>query len=360
MTSLLIATLAFAATSLVLQFLIRVAPALRLMDHPGGRKSHVGTTPVVGGLSIAVVFIAALPQLDTQTWVVMVIAISMLLVVGVLDDIHDLSPPPKFLIQACAALAMFYLADVKLMTVGNLIGTGPIGMWLFAPAISAFAVIGVINALNMADGIDGHAGFISLIAFLAYAYVARESALWDQYRTLLVLAGAVAAFLALNLRSPWLKQAKTFLGDSGSMVMGFLIATFAIDLSHGAGRTFSPICALWVVVIPLCDCVSLMIRRKLAGRSMFAADRYHFHHFLLERGFSVGQATMVSASANGVCAAIGVLGWKMSIPEPIMFAGFVALFIGYHWYMSRVSRAPQETGALVKAKQSPQWHDNAV
>ena len=339
MISLLIATLAFATTALVLQGLIRMAPALRLMDHPGGRKDHAGTTPVVGGLSIAVVFIAALPFLNTHAWAVMAFAMSILLVVGVLDDIHDLSPTPKFLVQACAALAMFYLGEVKLLTVGDLIGSGPLGMWYFAPAITAFAVIGVINAINMADGIDGHAGFISLIAFLAYAYVARESALWDQYKMLLILAGGVAAFLALNARSPWLKQARTFLGDSGSMAMGFLIATFAVDLTQGPGRTFSPICALWVVVIPLCDCVSLMIRRKLAGGSMFAADREHLHHHLRDRGLRVGQATMVSAAANTVCAAIGVTGWKMNVPEPVMFAGFVTFFITYHWYMSRIFRA---------------------
>ena len=108
-------------------------------------------------------------------------------------------------------------------------------------------------------------------------------------------------------------RAKTFLGDSGSMVMGFLIASFAVDLTQGPGRTFSPICALWVVVIPLCDCVSLMIRRRLAGGSMFAADRQHLHHYLLVRGLSVGQATLVSAGATLVCAVIGLMGWKLRL-----------------------------------------------
>ena len=342
MISLTIAGITFVSTLLVLLVLIRLAPSLKLMDHPGGRKEHPGKTPVVGGLGIAIVTIVALPYLHTQAWMVTVLAYSMLLVIGVLDDVYNLPPTPKFLFQAGASLLMFYLADVKLMSVGNLIGYGPIGTWLFAPAITAFAVIGVINAINMADGMDGHAGFISLITFLAYAYVARESALWDQYKLLLALTGSVTAFLALNARSPWLKQAKTFLGDSGSMLMGFIIACFAVDLTQGPGRTFPPICALWVVVIPLCDCVSLMIRRKRSGRSMFAADRHHLHHYLLMRGLSVGQATMASAAANLVCASIGVLGWKLEVAEPVMFAGFVALFVSYHLHMSRVFRGPTE------------------
>ena len=338
MVSLTISSIALFSTLLVLLVLIRMAPSLKLLDHPGGRKEHLGKTPVVGGLSIALVFLVALPVLNTSTWAGMALAISILLLIGVLDDLHDLPPLPKFVAQAFAALLLFYLADVKLLSVGNLIGTGSIGTSLLGPWITVFAVIGVMNAINMADGIDGHAGFISLITFVAYAYVARESGLWEQYKLLLVLCGGVAAFLMLNARSPWLKQARTFLGDSGSMVMGFLIASFAVDLTQGPGRTFSPICALWVVVIPLCDCVSLMIRRKLAGNSMFAADRQHLHHYLLLRGLSVGQATMASATANVACAAIGVLGWKLNVAEPIMFAGFVALFVAYHFYMARVFR----------------------
>ena len=338
MISLSITFAAFAATLLVLWALIHFATALKLLDHPGGRKDHIGATPVVGGLSIAVAFIFALPSLNVQSWWVWALAMSILLIVGVLDDLHDLSPLPKFVAQACAALVMFYFANVKLLTVGNLIGAGPIGMWIFAPAFTAFAVIGVINAVNMADGIDGHAGFIGLTAFTAYAYVARESALWDQYKMLLALAGGTAAFLAFNARSPWLQRARTFLGDSGSMMLGFIIAMFAVDLTQGAGRTFPPICALWVVVIPLCDCVSLMIRRKRAGRSMFAADRCHLHHYLLGRGLRVGQATMASTAANIGCAIIGIAGWKLNVPEPVMFALFVALFVGYHFQMSRAFR----------------------
>jgi UDP-GlcNAc:undecaprenyl-phosphate GlcNAc-1-phosphate transferase len=344
MISLTIATLGFVSTLLVLLVLVRLAPSLGLMDQPGGRKDHASQTPVVGGMAITLVFIFALLVLPAQPWWVRSLAILMLLVVGVLDDIHDLPPLPKLLVQAGAALLMFYAADVKLMSVGNLLGHGAIGTSHFAPLITVFAVIGVINAVNMADGIDGHAGALSLITFLAYAYVARESALFDQYKLLLALAGGVAAFLALNTRSPWLKQARTFLGDSGSMMLGFIIACFAVDLTQGAGRTFPPICALWVVVMPLCDCVSLMIRRRLSGHSMFAADHQHLHHYLLARGLRVGQATLASAAISLACAAIGLLGWKLAVPEPVLFGGFVALFIGYHLAMTRAFRrlpAPQ-------------------
>ena len=338
MISLTIIAITFFSTFVLLLILIPLAPAWKLVDHPAGRKDHLGSTPVIGGLAMTLVFVAALFFIQTNAWLVTALAIVILLVLGVIDDIKDLTPGPKLLVQASVVLLMYYLADMRLTTVGNLIGNGPIGTWLLAPVITVFAVIGVINAINMSDGIDGHAGFISLIAFLAYAYVARESALWDQYKLLLSLVGCVGAFLVMNARAPWRTHAKTFLGDAGSMVLGFIIAWFAVDLTHGAGRTFSPICALWVVVIPLCDCVSLLIRRRLSGGRMFAADRQHLHHYLLARGLSVGKATMTSAAANLACATIALVGWKMRIPEPVMFAGFVSFFVAYHLHMSRAFR----------------------
>ena len=338
MISITIITAAFFGTLLALLVLLPLAPRWRLMDHPGGRKDHLGTTPVVGGISIALVFIAALFYVQPNAWWVAAMSVSTLLILGVIDDIRDLKPSSKLLAQAGVVLLMYYLADMRLTTVGNLVGFGPIGTWFLAPVITVFAVIGVINAINMADGIDGHAGFISLIAFSAYAYVARESALWDQYKLLLVLVGSVSAFLVLNARAPWLKHAKTFLGDAGSMVLGFIIAWFAVDLTHGTGRTFSPIGALWVVGIPLCDCVSLMIRRRLGGGHIFAADRQHLHHYLLARGLSVAQATMATAAASLVCATIALVGWKMHVSESAMFAGFITFFIAYHLHISRAFR----------------------
>jgi UDP-GlcNAc:undecaprenyl-phosphate/decaprenyl-phosphate GlcNAc-1-phosphate transferase len=329
----------FGGALLLLQVLIPIAPKLHLIDHPGGRKEHANTTPLVGGLAIALTFAVALFFLTPTHLVGILLATLLILAIGVADDIHEIPPVPKFLAQAAACLIMVFLADVELNQVGNLFGFGAIGLWVFTVPMTVFAVIGVINAINMADGIDGHSGSIALITFTAYAYVAHQSALWDDYRLLLVLAGAVAGFHLLNARWPWNKQARTFLGDTGSMLLGFLIGWFAIELTAGNGatstvaKTFPAICALWVIVMPLCDCVSLMIRRKLAHRSMFVADRQHLHHYLLNRGFTVGQASLVSAVLNTICALIGVVSWKLGVPEPIMFAAFIALFAAYHTHM---------------------------
>jgi len=339
MISLAIFLSGFGGALFLLLLLIPLAPKLHLIDHPGGRKEHHKVTPLVGGLAIALTFVTSLFFLMPTYLHGILFATLLILAIGVVDDIHEIPPIPKFLAQAAACLIMVFLADVMLNQVGDLFGTGAIGLWIFTIPMTVFAVIGVINAMNMADGIDGHVSSIAFITFTAYAYVAYESALWDDYRLLVVLAGAVAGFHLLNARWPWNKQARTFLGDTGSMLLGFLIGLFAIELTTGNGatsnikKTFPAICALWVIVLPLCDCVSLMIRRKLARRSMFVADRQHLHHYLLNRGLTVGQASFVSAVLNTICALIGIVGWKLGIPEPVMFIAFIALFAAYHTYM---------------------------
>ena len=339
MQSLVLLTVSAISGLALALLLMRLAPRLGLIDHPGGRKEHAASTPLVGGITIAFACAVGLAQLPFAAAWPMALAMAIIMVVGIADDIHEVAPLPKFMVQAAACLVMIYFADVRLHTVGDLVGLRSIGLWIFVVPLSVFAVIGVINAINMVDGIDGNTGGIALVAFAAFAFVARESGMWAQYKVLISLTGATAGFVLLNARWPWNTRARTFLGDAGSMLIGFLLGWFAIDLSASNGaptdglKTFPPICALWVLVIPLCDCVSLMLRRRKAGRSMFVADRQHLHHYLLNRGLGVGQPSAVTAGLSVVAALIGIGGWKLSVPEWVMFAGFVVLFVGYHRFM---------------------------
>lgn len=338
MNAVLIVITAIAASLLALHFMIRLAPMLGLLDQPGGRKNHGRATPVVGGLAIAFTLLVGLVMLAPANWQAMALAALMLVAVGVADDIFEISPGPKFAVQAAAGMVMVLVGHVELRSVGNLIGLGPIGMWILVLPMTVFATIGMINAVNMVDGLDGNSGIVIIVALAAYALVAYGSGLGDQFRILLLLLGATAAFLTLNLRLPWQQRARAFLGDTGSMLMGFLLAWFAIDLSNGPGRSFPPICALWVVIIPLCDCVSLILRRHKTGLGAFRADRQHLHHWLLDRGFSVTQCNLLMLLASLACAAVGVAGWKFNLPEPLLFAVFVAVFLACHLYMSHYFR----------------------
>jgi UDP-GlcNAc:undecaprenyl-phosphate GlcNAc-1-phosphate transferase len=337
------AILPFATVLIVVPLLMRIAHALGLVDHPGGRKDHAGTTPLVGGIAV---FLALLPAVFATGLgahaAALLVALAIMLVTGAADDIHDLKPLPKFAAQIAACLVMIYAGGVELRSMGNLAGWGVIGLSVFALPMTVFAAVGVINAINMMDGMDGVAGSIALVAFGWYCAVAALQGLDVLQAVALMFCSGLAGFLAFNLRFPWQPRARIFLGDAGSMVLGFALAWFAIALTQGPGRSFPPICALWVVLLPLADCVSLMSRRLRAGKSPFIADREHLHHYLAARGLGHGQALALMLGLSLVFGAVGFFGWRLGVPEPFLFWPFFFLYFGYHrWIKSEWKRLAQ-------------------
>ncbi len=312
--------------------LARFAPTLGLLDHPGGRKDHTGSVPVVGGIALVVTLLCAVFCLDrTPVPPSFLAAAGILVVVSVWDDWKELHHIPRFAAQIAAVLVMIYGAGVELKSVGDLLGWRPIGLAILSVPMTVFAVVGVINAVNMIDGMDGLAGSTSMVSLAWFGVAATLSGLPGQAGLAWILCGGLAGFLLLNLRLPWQPRARVFLGDAGSTLLGFALAWLAIDLTQGPGRTMPPIAALWVVLLPLADTVSLMARRRSRGHSPFKPDREHIHHFLLAHGFSVSGALGIMVLASVVFGAVGVFGWRMGVPEPVLFYAFASLFFIYHY-----------------------------
>lgn len=331
--------------------LSRFASALGLVDHPGGRKEHARAVPLVGGLAIfAAILVAAYVSGLAAATAWFLFALSLVIAAGFWDDVTEISPRLKLAIQVGASAIMIWGAGVELRTVGDLTGLRPIGLWIFSVPMTIFAVVGVVNAFNMLDGMDGLGGSVALVAFGWYALVAAATGLEVQAAIALVFFGAVAGFLLFNLRFPWQPHARVFLGDAGSLMIGFALGWLAIDLTQGTGRQFPPIAALWIVLLPLADCVSLMARRIRAGRSPFAADRRHVHHYLLARGLTSSQALAVLVGLSTVFGAVGFFGWWLRVPEPYLFWAFFAGFFAYHFWIQRawrrVDRKLEETARL--------------
>ena len=316
--------------------LARFAPTLGLLDHPGGRKDHHGSVPVVGGIALVVTLLCAVFCLDrTPVPPSFLAAAGILVVVSVWDDWKELHHIPRFAAQIAAVLVMVYGAGIELKSVGNLLGWNSIGLSIFVVPMTVFAVVGVINAVNMIDGMDGLAGSTSLVSLAWFGVAATLAGLPAQAGLAWILCGGLAGFLLLNLRLPWQPRARVFLGDAGSTLLGFALAWLAIDLTQGPGRTMPPIAALWVVLLPLADTVSLMARRRSRGHSPFKPDREHIHHFLLAHGFSVSGALGIMVLASVVFGAVGVFGWRMGVPEPVLFWVFFFAFFAYHYAIKR-------------------------
>lgn len=356
-TTLAFAGMAVALSALAVMLLSRVAPRLGLLDVPGGRKSHARAIPLVGGIAIFVALLAAAPLAGIAhhvSW--FLLALSVVIAVGFWDDVTEIPPRVKLAIEVGASCLMIWGAGVELHSVGDLLGWRPIGLWIFAVPLTVFSIVGVVNAVNMMDGMDGLGGGIAFVAFAWYAAMAWCSGLDVQFDTAVILCGAIAGFLLFNLRLPWQSQARVFLGDAGSLMIGFALGWFAIDLTQGPGRTVTPIAALWVLLLPLADCVSLMARRVRAGRSPFASDRLHIHHYLLARGFTHNQAVATLVALSTLFGAAGFAGWRLGLPEAALFWPFFFGYFAYHFWIARAWRrlesAPARTpGGAAQAEE---------
>ena len=318
-------------TLLVTPALIWAAHHYGLLDHPNERKRHHGATPLVGGvaMSIAVAVSAAFFLDGTNIFWGLFAAASIIVVVGFLDDWSGLPVSIRFIGQGIAALIVALFAGAQLTSLGDLFGYGPIALGVLAVPFTVFAVVGVANALNLSDGMDGLAGGLALIATSFLAVAAHIAGKERAFVALLILGGALIGFLCFNMRLPWQRRAKVFMGDCGSLMLGFILAWAAIRVTQAEENALPPAAALWFFAIPLWDTVRLLFLRKLKGRSPFQPSRDHLHHLLLRVGYSDNQVVRfihLVAIASGL---VGFVGWRAGVPDAVMFYGFLAAFAMY-------------------------------
>ncbi len=319
---------AFLLTLFALMSLRPAARKLGLVDIPGGRKTHSEATPMIGGLGIYLGLLAIyiVSPLLLPNYQDLLILSGAILVFGIIDDAIGLSPMSRLAVHSCIALGMALIADIRLETFGNILGGGPVYLGALSIPITVFATVGVINAVNMSDGLDGLSGGLAVVALLALAVcsvLAGEGALLNFSMVLIV---QVLAFLTLNLRSWWNKRVLTFLGDSGSTLLGFLLAWILIDSSQGSNPVITPVYALWFFALPLIDTVSLLIRRPLSGKSPFTPGLDHFHHRLLRSGFTRRQTVLIMYGLASIVATIGAFSHYVGINDSVMFGLFMLIF----------------------------------
>ena len=337
----LAALVALAATAALVLLLLPLARHWGWLDQPDVRKTHRQPTPLVGGVAVFVAFFAVAVGLtgSAAPLAPLLVASAIVLITGLVDDRRPLGAPVRFLAQGLACAVMVFWGGVLLTDFGQLFGPFTLGLGWLAVPITVFAALGVINAFNMIDGLDGLSGSVFVIAAAAMAVLAAVAGRADTAALLTLMIGAVLGFLALNLRLPWNRRARTFLGDSGSVLLGFWLAWMFIDLGNGsrAGveRAFAPMTAVWLIGVPLLDTTRLMRNRWKAGRSAFEADRHHLHHAFLAAGFTVGQAWWGIVGLSALFAAVGV-GFELAgAPDWVSFYTFIAAGLVYLRVMKR-------------------------
>ncbi len=329
-------------TWLALSLLQPVAGRLDLLDHPKGRKDHAHPTPITGGIAMAVgVMVAGMMTLTTvgTSFFGFMAAALLLVVVGLLDDKYDLRWWIRVLAQVAAALIMVYVGDVRISQLGPAFGLPDMSLgWLSVP-FTVFATVGLINAVNMVDGIDGLAGTLVLTALVLFSFAALYSGNTLIGERSLVLAGAVAAFLYFNLRTPWRPRAALFMGNAGSAFLGFAIAWIAFRLTQSPSHPVNPSLALWLLPIPVMDCLVLLARRVRQRKSPFSADRDHIHHLMLDAGFTPSLICATLAIFSALCGLAAGQAMRFDVPHPVIVAVFVAMCMAWYWVTSRRQRA---------------------
>ena len=323
-----------------LRMLMPFAVKFRLVDKPDQRKLHKGAVPLVGGLSAFVgVFLGVMLGMPlTSGYLIFLLCASVLVVLGAVDDARDISAKFRLFAQVVLGAVLVYGSGDSLESFGNLVGLGVIELGVFGPLVSIAAVIGATNAFNMIDGIDGLAGSLSLIALLSLALLFSVSDGHEAGLALsLGLSCALIPYLMANLRIPPFKR-RIFMGDAGSMFIGFAIVWLMIQGAPLEGAAFRPVTALWLIALPLIDMVVIMVRRARKGQSVMNPDREHLHHIFMRAGFSDRQALMLISFVAMLFASFGLLGEFFQIPEWVMFAAFALVFALYDYALGRVWR----------------------
>lgn len=317
------------ASLFVLPKLARIAKAIGLLDKPAEkRKVHKIPRPLVGGIGIIIAAtFSALILVPLAGMRGYFLGLSLLLLVGFLDDFKELGHRQKFFAQIVATALLMYFSKIYLVTFGDLAGFGEIVLpplsWIIW-TLTIFCVVGVINAINLMDGLDGLAGGISFVAFLAFAIHASIAGNETLLLLNLALAGAVLGFLRFN----WYPSS-LFMGDAGSLCLGFSLAFMALALTQGSTAKVSPVCPLLILAVPITDTLTVMGKRILRGQSPFKADRYHLHHILMRYGLGRVTAVKVIVGISILLSGISMLGPLYQLPDTYLFGAFLLYLMTY-------------------------------
>ncbi|HEY5994809.1 MAG TPA: MraY family glycosyltransferase [Gallionellaceae bacterium] len=304
-----------------------------VVDHPGGRKQHEHPTPTVGGAAmfLAVALTLYLADAYTEEIAVLIGAAAALVVLGMLDDKHDLDARLRLLIQGTLSLLVILGADGAITHLGALFGGDDISLWLLAVPFSLVAYVGGINAMNMIDGADGMAGKMAGITIIGVGVIAYLSGATDMLPLIMAMLGAVIGFLFFNTRL-FVSRAWVFMGDAGSMWLGLVLGWFMAQVTLGPVSA-EPALVFWLFGIPVVDTLAVILRRVRRNASPFAADRTHIHHIFQLKGFSVSRTVLLLSIAQCFLVGVGVCFYLFKMPAAVVLWSFVLLMAAYFYFL---------------------------
>lgn len=326
-------TAAFLATMTLMPVIIKLFRSIDLLDIPDKRKIHSVSTPSLGGIAIftglifSLLLSVSISELATQKYFIG--GASLIFLLGIRDDLSSLLAKHKLIIQIFAAVLVVYFGGWKISGLNGLFGIDsfPYGL---NELFTIFVIVVLTNAFNLIDGIDGLAGSIALLVTLFFGWYFLSVGLELNAIVSVSIAGAVLAFLLFN----WFPS-KVFMGDTGSMTLGFLISTLMVQflmvpetvgLTQGISSPVS-LC-IGLLILPVYDTLRVFFIRFYSRKNPLAPDRNHIHHVLLKLGMNHGQSTLILISFNMIAVLFTLFFQHLGDTVLILSIFSVAVIIG--------------------------------
>ncbi|MGE5373154.1 MAG: glycosyltransferase family 4 protein [Solirubrobacterales bacterium] len=318
---------------------MRVAAWVGAVDKPNARKMHVKPMPRLGGLGIFVAFMAVVlvaPFVPLkQPLIGILIGGGLIFALGVLDDVFRLNAWTKLAAQIVAALVTVHFGvKVQFLSVPF---DGMVDLGMMSIPLTVLWIIGVTNAVNLIDGLDGLAGGVSGIAALTVGVVALLAGQHAVAFVAFCLVGAVAGFLPYNYH-----PAKTFMGDSGALFLGFTLSCLSIAGLAKSAALISLFVPVVILAIPIFDTLFAIVRRVNNRQPIFKPDKEHLHHQLIAMGFSHKRTVLIIYGFNAMLGIVAVWLTYLTSPQAMLLLGLLAIviIIGARWLGVAAGREP--------------------
>ncbi len=316
---------------LTIPFVHSIATRYNMLDVPDTRKIHTKLTPRLGGVALyAAIFLTVTVPLvpQVQKWLLksflekpwLITGATGMCAIGVVDDIWGLSARKKLFLQVFVAI-LVSMGGFHMGFLGTAFLASPLGTLVDVTA-TVLWIIMITNAMNLIDGLDGLAAGIAMAAALPLMGISHINGYFTNALLTGLLAGSIAGFLSYNVF-----PAKIFLGDSGSYLLGFFLATLSIQGTEGKGPFVAPAIVFLLLYVPLLDTQLAFLRRSLKGYPLFVADGSHIHHRLVRQGIGQRQTVFILWAKAFV---FGLLGWILNVlttPFAVSFTVCIAILL---------------------------------
>lgn len=323
----------FLVTGLVYPFVLRFAKRRHILDNPNERKVHRSPVPLLGGIAvwtgIVAGSVATLLLMHLHTFSATTIAMTVMLVVGTIDDIKGLTPTVRFLVELVVIWVLIAVINFHIDSFHGLWGIGTLAPAIAIP-LSLIAGVGIINAVNLIDGVDGYSSGFGIMAALLFSVALRKAGMIPLACISLSIAGGLIPFFLHNVFG---YDSKMYIGDGGTLMLGTAMAEFVFSVLFSRspcirfeqqGISLVAMC-LAIMSIPVFDTLRVMIARIRRGKSPFSADKTHLHHLFLEFGFSHIGTTLIILAANLGIFSVWYLSWKLGAGIDLQFYIVVGL-----------------------------------